>query len=53
MKDGKAVNTCIGCSHRDRTRASTLCFYFILFFSAFEHLKSLLILGPTTLKTHN
>jgi hypothetical protein len=36
--------------HRDRTRASTLCFYFILFFSAFEHVKSLLIMSPNDIK---
>ncbi len=35
--------------HRDRTRASTLC-YFILFFSSFEHVKSLLIMGPNYTK---
>jgi hypothetical protein len=36
-------------AHRDRTRASTLCF-FDLFFSAFEHVKSLLIMGPNNTK---
>jgi hypothetical protein len=35
--------------HRDRTRASTLCF-FNLFFSAFEHVKGLLIMGPNNTK---
>ena len=38
------------CAHRDRTRASTLCFYFILFFSEFENVKSLLIMGPNDIK---
>jgi hypothetical protein len=38
--------------HRDRTRAHTLC-CFGLFFSSFEHAKNLLIMGPTTLKTHH
>jgi hypothetical protein len=32
------------------TRASTLCFYFILFFSAFEHVKNLVIMGPNDIK---
>ncbi len=32
-------------NHRDRTRASTLCFFYY-FFSTFEHVKSLLIMGP-------
>ncbi len=35
--------------HRDRTRASALCFIF-LFFSSFEHVKSLLIMGPKNTK---
>jgi hypothetical protein len=39
-----------GHHHRDRIRASTLGFYFILFFSAFEHVKSLLIMGPNDIK---
>jgi hypothetical protein len=33
-------------SHRDSTRASTL----YLFFSSFEHVKSLLIMGPNNTK---
>jgi hypothetical protein len=37
--------------HRDRTRASTLCFFYG--FSSFEHVKGLLIMGPKTLKTHH
>ncbi len=36
-------------SHRDRTRASALCF-FILFFCTFEHVKSLLIMDPNNIK---
>jgi hypothetical protein len=32
-------------AHRDRTRASPLCF-----FSTFEHVKSLLIMGPNNTK---
>ncbi len=40
-----------GYHHRDRTRASTLlCFCFCLFFSSFEHVKSLLIMGPNNTK---
>jgi hypothetical protein len=38
-----------GWDHRDRTRASTLCF-FILFYSEYEHVKSLLIMGPNNTK---
>jgi hypothetical protein len=36
-------------THRDRTRASTLCCFW-LFFSSFEHVKSLLIMGPNNTK---
>ncbi len=36
--------------HRDRTRASTLCFLFLILFSSFEHVKSLLIMGPNNTK---
>jgi hypothetical protein len=38
--------------HRDRTRAHTLC-CFGSFFSSLEHAKNLLIMGPTTPKTHH
>jgi hypothetical protein len=44
------ANVRLGLKHRDMTRASTLCFYFIKFFSAFEHVKSLLIMGPNDIK---
>jgi hypothetical protein len=37
------LNFITGAYHRDRTRASTL-------FSVFEHLKSLLIMGPNNIK---
>ncbi len=39
-----------GWSHRDRTRASTLCFFILFYFSTFEHVKSLLIMGPSSTK---
>jgi hypothetical protein len=39
-------------NQKDISRASTLC-YFILFFSTFEHVKSLLIMGPNNTKTHH
>ncbi len=40
--------TCI--QHSDRTRASTLCCCFINLFFSFEHVKSLLIMGPNNTK---
>ncbi len=45
-----AIVNCNSPSHRDRTRASTLCFLFLIFFSSFEHVKSLLIMGPNNTK---
>jgi hypothetical protein len=42
-------NNIVTSGHRDRTRARTLC-CFCLFFSSFEHVKSLLIMGPNNTK---
>jgi hypothetical protein len=46
---GRHNKSFYGRKHRDRTGARTLC---CCFFSSFEHVKSLLIMDPTTLKTH-
>jgi hypothetical protein len=49
---GSSLNSCgaeIVLVHRDRTRASTLCFI-LFFFASFEHVKSLLIMGPDNTK---
>jgi len=42
-------NETVGYNHRDRTRASTLCCFCLIFFS-FEHAKNLLIMGPNNTK---
>ncbi len=45
-----AIKFFIGKWHKDRTRASTLCFFILFYFSSVEHVKSLLIMGPNNTK---